>query len=170
MEEARNYYQLLGLEARQYAPSLSAQEVKAAYRRALLQHHPDKRSQHPVAATREISQYSSATVDDIALAYKVLSEPPLRADYDRWLRSKELNGGSDALRNRTHRTGLETVDLDDLVFDKDASIWRKACRCGDENGFMVSEAELERNAEDGEVIIGCKGCSLWLRVLFGVED
>ena len=162
MEELPNHYQLLGLVARQYTPLLSSQEVRTAYRHALLEHHPDKQSKR----LQKTAQKSSISVDDIALAYKVLSEPPLRAEYDRWLASKDSSGDS----GRTHRTGLETVDLDDLSFDSESSLWSRNCRCGDEKGFIVSESQLEKNSEDGELIVGCKGCSLWLRVLFGVEE
>ena len=169
MATTLNYYELLDLEARQYEPLLSLQEVKAAYRRALLQHHPDKNPSRSVR-TENASQNPSTTVDDIALAYKVLSEPPLRAEYDRWLRSNDLKRGSGSHDDKTRYTGLETVDLDDLVFDELSGLWSRGCRCGDEKGYIVSEAELERNVEDGELIVGCKGCSLWLRVLFGTEE
>lgn len=167
MEGATNYYQLLGLERKQNARFLSSQEVKTAYKRALLQHHPDKQSGIASVKIPKTGRPASVTVDDIALAYKVLSEPSLRAEYDRWLHSKdgEVDGTS-----RVHRTGLETVDLDDLAFDSASSTWSRSCRCGDEKGFLVTDPELEKNAEDGELIVGCKGCSLWLRVLFGVEE
>ena len=167
MEKALNYYQLLGLEEKQNAAVLSSREVKAAYRRALLQHHPDKKSQTSSSRQTRNGERSAATVDEIALAYKVLSEPSLRAEYNRWLQSTD---SSEDANSRVHRTGLETVDLDDLAFDPASSLWSRSCRCGDERGFIVTEAELEKNVEDGELFVGCKGCSLWLRVLFGVEE
>lgn len=37
-------------------------------------------------------------------------------------------------------------------------------------GYVVTEDELEKNLEDRELIVGCRGCSLWLRVLFSVEE
>ena len=167
MANQPNYYELLGLEARQYSMSLSQQEVKAAYRRALLKYHPDKRSQG-AAGVGGTGADRPFTVDDIALAYKTLSEPHLRSEYDRWRQSSAKT--LDASVDRPHHTGLETVDLDDLAYDPEISRWSRECRCGDKTGFIVSEAELEKNAEDGELIIGCKGCSLWLRVLFEVEE
>lgn len=163
MQEPPNYYQILGLEARQHAAFISYQEVKRSYKRALLLHHPDKKS----TAADVLGPASSATVDDIALAFKTLSEPELRAEYDRWLRSVEAG---ETIDKRPHHTGLETVDLDDLDYDSGTSSWSRSCRCGDEKGFLVTESELEKNLEDGELIVGCKGCSLWLLVLFGVED
>lgn len=50
--------------------------------------------------------------------------------------------------------------------------WTRACRCGDERGYVILEEELE-DAEgrgEGEVLVGCGGCSLWVRVGFGVEE
>jgi diphthamide biosynthesis protein 4 len=155
MDERPDYYQLLGLQHNRTAAVLSSEETKAAYRRALLQHHPDKQFVKPVTNGKAVS----VTVDDIALAYKVLSEPSLRAEYDRWINSQDANGD---VKNRVHRTGLETVDLDDLTFDPASALWTRSCRCGEEKGYVVTETELQKNVEDGELIVGCKGCSLWL--------
>jgi diphthamide biosynthesis protein 4 len=159
MADMPNHYQLLGLESKQTDFTLSAGEVKQAYRRALLQHHPDK--------TATNAKASGVTVDDIALAYKTLADAGLRGEYDAWLQSLVNNGDSSTPRPR--HTGLETIDLDDLDYDATAEIWSRGCRCGDAKGFTLSERGLEEQADEGEIIVGCKGCSLWLRVLFGVE-
>jgi diphthamide biosynthesis protein 4 len=50
--------------------------------------------------------------------------------------------------------------------------WTRGCRCGDEKGFRILEEELgdaERRGEK-EVLVGCEGCSLWVRVGFEVEE
>jgi len=153
-----NYYEILGLGSRSHDSTLSAQDVKLAYRRALLEHHPDK---VPRAAT------SIVTVDDVALAYKTLSDHELRAEYDRTLLQSAPNG---AKSDRILRTGLETVDLDSLAYNENAQVWSRSCRCGEAKGFVVTEPELEKHVEDGELTVGCKGCSLWLKVLFSVEE
>ena len=155
-----NYYRLLGLETCQNDTLLPAAEVKQAYRRALLQHHPDKAT--TATGTPDV------TVDDIALAYKTLADAKLRAEYDSWLQSAAEDGSLSAPRPR--HTGLETVDLDDLTYETLVGEWSRGCRCGDEKGFSLSERELEQQAKEGEVIVGCKGCSLWLRVLFGWDE
>jgi diphthamide biosynthesis protein 4 len=49
-------------------------------------------------------------------------------------------------------------------------IWYRSCRCGDERGFVIMESDLEDAAQEGEIRVGCTGCSLWLRVLFGVVE
>ena len=156
-----NYYEILGLRTDE--PSFSAETVKKAYRKALLSHHPDKTSNVSTSASAKV-----VTVDEIALAYKTISEPSLRSEYDRWLASSRSDG-SVTEDNRIHHTGLETVDLDDLAFDSKAERWTRSCRCG-VGGFVVTEDELEKNLEDRELIVGCRGCSLWLRVLFSVEE
>jgi diphthamide biosynthesis protein 4 len=191
-----NYYTTLNLSARKYDPTLTPAEVKAAYKRALLQHHPDKKSSStstPPQSTKP-NKNKNITIDSIALAYKILSSPALKAEYDLALQTSRRSHNNNSNNNnnpnsnldfsdsdeeeesdKVFRTGLETVDLDDLDFVEESSsgkeeeTWTRSCRCGDDGGFVVTEKELEANAEDGEVIVGCRGCSLWLRVLFGVE-
>jgi diphthamide biosynthesis protein 4 len=155
-EPTPDYYTILSLATRKHDPSLTPSEVKAAYKRALLQHHPDKSTSAP---------NSGFTIDSIALAYKILSSPALKSEYDLGLQTARPKDD-----DKVFRTGLDTVDLDDLIYDERKEVWTRGCRCGDDHGFVVMEAELELNAEDGELIIGCRGCSLWLRVLFGVEE
>lgn len=64
------------------------------------------------------------------------------------------------------------VDLEDLGCDESGEeiVWFRECRCGDERGFLVSEDELEKEVEHGEIVVGCRGCSLWLKVLFAAEE
>jgi diphthamide biosynthesis protein 4 len=150
-----DYYAILSLTTRKNDPTLSPSEVKTAYKRALLTHHPDKTK----TATNPI------TIDAIALSYQILSSPSLKSAYDLALLTSKPSD-----EEKVFRTGLETVDLDDLSFDEGREVWSRGCRCGDEGGFVVTEGELEDGEEEGEVIVGCRGCSLWLRVLFGVEE
>lgn len=35
---------------------------------------------------------------------------------------------------------------------------------------MVTEEELEKESAHGEIVIGCRGCSLWMKVLFAVQE
>lgn len=168
--------------------------MKTAYHRALLRHHPDKCS------------IDSYTVDQITTAYRVLSDPRLRTEYDLSLRLNASLGGpaprtdgdsgetADDI-NDVFRTGLEIFDLEDMTEigeadtsnldderhaeDRDvesnkevskSTWWYHPCRCGDSSGFRLSEEDLLSEAKNGEVIIGCEGCSLWAKVLFAVED
>ncbi|RMY43542.1 hypothetical protein D0865_11166 [Hortaea werneckii] len=158
-----NHYERLGLASRPGDGTLSAEAIKQAYRQALLSHHPDKlRERQKKDANRP-----ALSVDQITFAYKILSDPELRAEYDLALLHEASN---DPEHGRVHQTGLETVDLDALDFQDDSEMWTRSCRCGDPKGFVVSESELEKHIDEGELTVGCRGCSLWLRVLFSVED
>lgn len=63
----RDYYQIL-----EVAPSASFEEIRKAYRRLALLHHPDK---------NDGSQYSANIFAEILEAYKVLSNPYERKRY-----------------------------------------------------------------------------------------
>ncbi|CAL5873555.1 uncharacterized protein PFLUO_LOCUS7835 [Penicillium psychrofluorescens] len=187
-----DYYAILNLPfTGSSGPILSKQQIKLAYHKALLAHHPDKAStvalepglqgstpyQTPGRGQGQgqgTAPQRTYTIDEITTAYKTLSDPFLRADYDRVIR---LDRAKVAEREKTgdvFHTGLEIVDLEDLACDEDGAgatmCWYRGCRCGDERGFLVTEADLEREAEHGEIVLGCRGCSLWLKVLFAVED
>jgi diphthamide biosynthesis protein 4 len=116
------------------------------------------------------------TVDQITLAFSTLSDPKSRAAYDASLAVDHYSAikGTDGNRDgKDWKTGIETVDLDDLEVCEEENVeqvWYRGCRCGDEKGFVVRERDLEDAAQDGEVTVGCKGCSLWLKVLFGVVE
>ena len=161
-----NHYQVLSLlPPSQTGRDVTVQDIKLAYRRSLLHHHPDKsKSTAPKAAN---SDRSNPSIDAITLAYKVLSNATARSEYDRLLRLQ--TSSSDLTLEKPH-PGLETEDLDDLDYDELQHVWYRNCRCGNGKGFLLTEQELEREAEHGEVITGCRGCSLWLRVVFEVAD
>lgn len=78
----------------------------------------------------------------------------------------KLNGEED------FKTGVEVADLDELEENEEGGLWWRSCRCGQEKGFVVGERDLEESCREGldEVWVGCQGCSLWLRVLFGVVE
>ncbi|EGZ76267.1 hypothetical protein NEUTE2DRAFT_49536 [Neurospora tetrasperma FGSC 2509] len=152
--------------------------IKQAYRRALLTHHPDN---HPPPKTKKPISY---TIDQISLAYTTLSSPTLRTQYDASLRRL-------AASSRTHptttlgkgnvvedfQTGIDTIDLDDMVFvpsysnnGKEKDTWYRPCRCGNERGFALTEEDLEENADLGEVLVQCADCTIWLRVCYVVAE
>ncbi|KAK4615518.1 Diphthamide biosynthesis protein 4 [Fulvia fulva] len=166
MAVTMNYYQILGLDNSRNGKPLPASEVRQAYKQALLYHHPDKQAGGTARASIG-SQVPS--IDDITKAYKVLSDPASRSEYDRELRLQRPEDDEMGKLNTRH-TGMETVDLEELDFDEDSECWTRPCRCGNQPAFVISEAELEKNADYGELVTGCKGCSLWLKVLFSVAD
>jgi diphthamide biosynthesis protein 4 len=167
-------------------PTLTAQTLRAAYRTALLRWHPDKSNTLNVSTSKTITpelwrkksrlgKLDVYSVDQISTAYSVLSNPKERREYDKELKAQRLlhggitgNGGGD--EDKKFKTGVELVDLDDLDYDEAECLWYRGCRCGDERGFLVREEDLEDAGDEGEVVVGCRGCSLWLRVLFGVVE
>lgn len=164
-EHLPDHYKVLGLPSPYVDNDLTPHDIKLAYRRALLHYHPDKsRIQVLENAKPTAPRY---TVDQIADAYKTLIDPKRRFEYDSSLR---LVSPSTGLTSERSHLGLETMDLDDLAFDEEHNIWYRSCRCGNEKGFLIGEEELERDAEHGEVITGCRGCSLWLRVTFAMAE
>ncbi|KAH8700263.1 Diphthamide biosynthesis protein 4 [Talaromyces proteolyticus] len=187
-------YHVLNIPFSNNAPILSKQQIKIAYHKALLKYHPDKAAS--TAAAKHLPSFSrqrvpssesdtavAYTVDEITYAYKTLSDPVLRAEYDRQLRLQRNNGSGGRLQDAdVFHTGLEVMDLEDLNYSDDSDeskgfggeeadvYWFRGCRCGDEKGFIVTEDELEAEALHGEIVVGCRGCSLWIKVLFAVAE
>jgi DnaJ-class molecular chaperone len=150
------HYEILSIsKALLEAHTDSSRLLKRAYYRALLRHHPDKAA----AWSRNADNF---TIDQISNAFTVLSNPSLREAYD-----KSLGVGSDR-RDRDFQTGIEVVDLDDLPFDETHSRWYRSCRCGNESGYRFTEDDLLEAADDGELLVGCEDCSLWLSVQFAI--
>ncbi|KAL6230340.1 CSL zinc finger-domain-containing protein [Aspergillus navahoensis] len=179
-----SFYEILNLPFP--STGLSKQQLKVAYHKALLKHHPDKAVAVNVAVAKEnhaSSNHDSAqilpsqkiTIDAITTAYKTLLDPIQRAEYDRVLRldrNRVVGAGGKNGNGAVFHTGLEVVDLEDLDCDEngDEAVWYRACRCGDERGFLLSEGDLEREVDSGEIVVGCRGCSLYMKVLFAVQD
>lgn len=170
------HYEILELPITlQNESSIPLQMLRAAYRRALLRHHPDKSSSN-TTLNRLPGMKATFTVDQITHAFRTLSDPQTRAAYNAFLalnRSTATSGIGGAESKEEWKTGIEIIDLDDLNMDGDETkeqTWYRSCRCGEERGFVITEGDLEDAAQDGEVTVGCRGCSLWLRVLFGVVE
>ncbi len=79
MASKRDYYEILGL-----SKSAAADEIKKAYRKVAMQHHPDR---NPGDHTAE-EKFKEA-----AEAYEILSDPDKRAQYDRYGHSAFASGG-----------------------------------------------------------------------------
>lgn len=158
--QVSTHYQVLGItpsivDSHNDPPTL----LKRAYRRALLQNHPDK------AGGSKANIY---TVDQITMALNVLSSPRDRAAYDNSLRLARPEREGRPLTG--FQTGVENVDLDDLPYDAKTSSWYRGCRCGNDVAYLFSEDDLEVCADEGELLVGCQDCSLWLRVHFAVLE
>ena len=164
-----DYYEILRIPKSSRPNVLSTQEVKTAYHRALLTYHPDKAKNNtslmmkPPGAEHDEPQHS---IDEISEAYAILSDSRKRAAYDQE-RALQLPESSGEPNKKPFHNGVETYDLEDLTFDEAETVWYRGCRCGNEQGYVVTDTELEKESSNGEIYIGCKGCSLWVKVLFG---
>ena len=165
-----NYYEILSLSIPPAAAALEPEKVRAAYRRALLAHHPDKTTSKPAKQAG-----ATVSVDDITLAYQTLSDLQKKTEYDRSLRLGSGGVPTKQASAAERHAGLEVVDLDDMTFDKNKSAWSRSCRCGNEKGFMLKEEDLEMalGSPDaglikghGDIVVECTGCTLSLKVEF----
>jgi len=139
---APTYYTILNLP--NPPVPLRKSELRAAYRRALLKHHPDKSvtssSTSTGAGARGSTSYAAAatcptgkgswaqtyTIDQVTTAYKTLADPVARAEYDRALRlegpgrivgSLNWSGDNGDEDDAMFRTGLQELDLDDMEIE-----------------------------------------------------
>ena len=164
--EPISHYKILALpEPTGVSPPLSPTEIKKAYKRALLCHHPDKSS-----LETSISNPSLVvpTVDQITQAYHVLKSPLEQQAYSQQFLASRRSAQACWSNQSPAQMGFEVIDLDDMHFDEQAQLYYKECRCGRRKSYLVSEAQLEENVEDGEVTVGCEGCSLWICINFQV--
>lgn len=160
-DSEQNHYDVLNLPLTVSTHhSITERDLRLAYRRALLRHHPDK-SKTPVTA---VANY---TVDQITMAYKILSDPVAGAEYRK---RHVLHRRSNISATEISTLSCETSDLDDLDFDEQDMAWYRGCRCGKDKAFSISEQELESYADEGELVTACQGCSLWLKVTFAKAE
>lgn len=177
-----SYYEILQLSHSKDSKPLTRDDVKAAYHRALLIHHPDKAttrnaSAEPIAPRsanddddNKISAHYS--IDQIVAAYETLVNPRKRSAYDERLHTTSFSGGTARLSKNEKGThpGVEALDLEDLSYNEETNTWHHECRCGNEDGYVLNEADMEKEAERGEIYVGCKGCSLFIKVVFSVTE
>lgn len=193
MAYSKDYYHILQLPAPVWSSSkqqTSPAELRRAYKVALLAAHPDKAS----AASATARTKPAYTVDDVKEAYTTLATETTKTEYENWfLHHRDSLASSKTADPHAHANtqpssdfilGLELLDLGDFEVwepeDGDTSAdtnspeqttWTRACRCGAEKGFSILEEELEdaEARDEKEVLVGCLGCSLWVRVAFDVE-
>ncbi|KAI0673821.1 hypothetical protein C8Q78DRAFT_652729 [Trametes maxima] len=125
-----DYYGLLEIPSS--APSA---DVKAAYHRALLTHHPDKHG----------SRNHTVDIGLLQQAFSTLYNPHLRKEYDLLRTSGKIGGPRPA----------QIVSLEDFeeIEDADGNRWTYPCRCGGQ--YVVTEDMLDA----GQHLVGCASCS-----------
>ncbi|KAI5811464.1 hypothetical protein DFH27DRAFT_520880 [Peziza echinospora] len=111
------------------------------------------------------------TLDQILTAYTTLSTDRGRRTYEREFRLNLLLLQTNPTTNTNINAPTENVDLSEFIYHEQWSRHTRSCRCGEEEGFVVLDHELAESVGPdgkGEVVVGCAGCSLWVRVGFGV--
>jgi curved DNA-binding protein CbpA len=75
----KTHYELLGLE-----PSADADAIKKAFRREIARYHPDK----VIHLGAEFQEMAATRAAELTVAYKTLSDPSLRQEYDATVASR----------------------------------------------------------------------------------
>lgn len=169
-----NHYSVLGLPLplRDHGKQLTKEVLRTAYHRALLLHHPDKKSKPYILDTNSRSgcpeNQTRFTVDQIVTAYETLANPALRALYNETILRQSLLQNSDEHKKSKAGASSETLDLEDLDYKETLQLWTKPCRCG--GVYELKEIQLDAAASDKETLVGCTGCSLSIRVVFEVAE
>ncbi|KAH9486451.1 Diphthamide biosynthesis protein 4 [Psilocybe cubensis] len=145
-----HFYQLLEVP-RDASPAV----LKAAYHRALLKSHPDKRATHDPTNGVEISL--------IKQAYAVLSDSQLRDAHDATLDQKS---SSTTPRPAQVISLEEFQDESSSVTPEDAEEgpWRYSCRCG--GWYRITVPQME----NGDHLIACNSCSEVVWVGYELAD
>ncbi|WVZ65204.1 hypothetical protein U9M48_014611, partial [Paspalum notatum var. saurae] len=144
-------------------------EIRVAYKSAVLNTHPDKAQTHVESYVPSNEQQEFLGVQK---AWEILRQPESRADYDKQL----------LLSRQTIEVIASEIEVGDMIIDSTANNTVELlypCRCGDyfsiasnelgEMGISVSEeGEVEPQAGDSvlaSVILDCGSCSLKVRLV-----
>jgi len=100
-------YDVLGISS-----TAAQDEIKDAYRRQAMKWHPDRNPLNKQAAEELFKQ--------IAYAYKVLSDPASRVEYDRWLTEQRqgVSAGAGANEHQNQNAGVSEDDAEQMFFEQ----------------------------------------------------
>ncbi|KAH6814859.1 hypothetical protein C2S51_023877 [Perilla frutescens var. frutescens] len=160
----KTHYEIIGIKE-----DASHDEIRKAYRSAILNHHPDKH-QTTSESSKPEAEFGSRFLE-VRRAWEILADPRSRVLYDNELRT-----------SRQDAVTAEDVSLQDFAIEDadDCLELSYACRCGDYFSVECSElAELgwllTRNGGTisvqtqgslaASVILPCSSCSLKVRLL-----
>lgn len=140
MPVARDYYEVLGVER-----TAEAEEIKRAYRRLAMKHHPDR---NPGDAQAE------AKFKEAAEAYEVLSDDGKRRIYDQYGREGLKSGGGPATHDFSRMDVSDIFSMFNDIFGGDVFGGRGGRgRGGVARGYDL-ETEVVLTLED--VLKGCE--------------
>jgi len=134
-----NYYEVLGV-----LPSAGSQELKRVFQRLARQYHPDKTSEE-----MQLSDHTSRFLA-ISEAWKVLSDPELRKQYDAaWVQRCTAQA----------QPVQDTVNIEEFADTADGR-WVFSCRCGGE--YELTSQDIEFRVD----YLSCPSCSLCIAVQY----
>ncbi|KAF2757268.1 hypothetical protein EJ05DRAFT_477476 [Pseudovirgaria hyperparasitica] len=177
----KDHYGILNLRLSESDPvprGITAKDIKNAYHKALLEHHPDKKQldHDPVSdlASARATKSSNITIDDIIEAFEILKCEGTRKEYDRSLcLTRQTHNLESRGSHSTHDSHIfcgsasisapeyedvsegivyKQVDLHDLKEEETTTgdqVWSTNCRCGMDRGYVVTEEELKRESREG---------------------
>ncbi|KAG0360282.1 Diphthamide biosynthesis protein 4 [Podila minutissima] len=143
----KDYYSILGV-----AEDASPAEIKLQYQKLLLIHHPDKQQQKQPG---QPPAHELIPLQEIMEAWECLRMPAQREFYDSSLKAMKL---------RANGQVNDDIDLDDMDYDEESSVYTSPCRCSGE--YIISEDELELGVDT----VVCSTCSLIVRIHYEVAD
>lgn len=158
-QQIKNYYAILSVTR-----NATAAEIKAAYHRALLLHHPDKRF---IATPDEknihfTSLENGVDIGTLKAAFNTLTSPELRAEYDA-IRTNDPSGPRPAQvvsLEEFYQLELEHGSAEDSRGDH----WAYDCRCG--GNYVITEKMMEEEHH----LVGCNSCSEAVWVGYELAD
>ncbi|XP_010904806.1 uncharacterized protein [Elaeis guineensis] len=160
----RTHYDVLSVRE-----DASYDEIRAAYRTAILSSHPDKL--HGKLDVSDLQHKQEEKFLDVQKAWEVLSDSKSRANYDRELQAC----------GQVVEVVYNEVELGDMAMETvgDVQEFFYQCRCGDyflitslelgEMGISLHEngVEVQTSAElsPSSVLLPCGSCSLKIRLI-----
>ncbi|PRP83458.1 dnaJ protein subfamily C member 24 [Planoprotostelium fungivorum] len=129
-----NCYERLGVDRH-----ATKEEIKAAYQRLVLRHHPDKQGRD-----------QDETFQSIQNAWEILRDEQSRRALDVDLRVFE---------QQQILPIFAEIDLDEMSYNEETMEYRLDCRCHGE-GYLITEKQLEQGIDRA----ACGTCSLLIRI------
>ncbi|KAG0679894.1 Diphthamide biosynthesis protein 4 [Pichia californica] len=188
-----SFYDVLGL-----TKDCTTKDVKSAYHRLLLKHHPDKKIQQK--NNNKMINTNPNSIQYLQKAYKTLSVNEEREKYDLNLHNHFIKLGlnTSGSGSNINIDGIDRIDLSEFDIintepstqnyekeeeDDDEELFVHICpRCCFEDGFVLSGSDLAQGTQDQiddnihqdsntdyQILLQCASCSLWLCVTYSIS-